>query len=65
MIDTCPRCSGKGTRPRTKEEDGTEADPDMHPITARTEKICERCLGAGKCLISEAEISTKVNPTAV
>ncbi len=46
MRGLCPKCGGKGNRPRTIEEDGTEADPDMHPFLAREPKQCERCLGA-------------------
>ena len=59
MIDTCPKCNGKGERTRTKGEDGCEADPDLHPILAREPKLCERCLGAQRCELTQAEIEQR------
>ncbi len=61
VIDTCPKCAGKGTRPRTAEEDGIEANPDplAHPIVARTEKVCERCGGSTKAELTPAEIAAR------
>jgi len=52
MIDVCPKCSGSGIRPRTKDEDGAEADPELHNCIAAAPKLCERCGGGGKIKIT-------------
>ena len=56
MKGVCPKCKGKGTRPRTKEEDGTEADAETHWAVARSEKPCERCGGGGVAVLTHEEV---------
>ncbi len=58
-MDTCPKCDGKGRRPRTKEEDGVEADPDIHPFLSKEPKNCERCAGSGKAELTRDEIASR------
>ncbi len=60
MIDKCPKCGGAQNRPRTVEEDGAEADPDLHPVLARQPKPCERCGGAGTVELTPEEIAARV-----
>lgn len=56
----CPKCGGARVRPRTKEEDGIEADPDMHPVLSKQPKPCERCGGGGVAELTPEEIKAKV-----
>ncbi len=58
-MDACPKCGGKGERPRTKEEDGIEADPDIHPILSKEPKPCERCGGCGEAELTADEIAER------
>ena len=57
---TCSHCNGAGVRKRSKEEDGAEGDPDMHPITAQTMKTCERCGGTGRVRLTQEEVTKLV-----
>lgn len=60
MRGTCPQCGGKGERARTKEEDGNEADIDLHPVLSKQPKPCERCGGGGLAELTPEEIKAKV-----
>lgn len=59
MIGSCPKCDGRGVRPRTKDEDGTEADSDLHPMISGTPKVCETCGGSGRLRMTQAEIDER------
>ena len=59
MKTTCPRCQGAGVVPRTAEEDGTEADRDLHPFVAVFPKTCPRCGGNRKAELTAAELAEK------
>lgn len=58
-VDICPKCGGSGERPRTAAEDGTEADPDIHPVLSKQPKPCERCGGSGKAELTREELAAR------
>lgn len=60
MKTVCPKCGGARLRPRTKEEDGNEADIDLHPVLSKQPKPCERCGGGGMVDLTPEEIKAKV-----
>jgi DnaJ-class molecular chaperone len=61
MKAICPKCEGKQLRPRTKAEDGAEADPDLHPFLSKKPKPCERCGGSGKADLTQEEIAKRTS----